>query len=211
MRTNPLVGILQAVRPLRRRNIRRGERIGRVDVCGSSRSGQAVHRPPIAFPPRTTQLITEHTRFTIRRLKRVQATRFNRRQQRDHRYQEGCFLARSASGRPHSPKYHWGPTAGQPLAYRYVGGGTGVSGSGPFQAARDLLLRQPPRASLADLESLIDENQQMTDPARQLIDFLCPKPPCFPCRDRRVWKDLHRGPDDCGGGSQRTPSRNHRR
>jgi predicted RecB family nuclease len=45
----------------------------------------------------------------------------------------------------------------------------GIGGPGPFRAARDLLLRQPPRASLANVEALIDEHQQMTDAARQLV------------------------------------------
>jgi len=45
----------------------------------------------------------------------------------------------------------------------------GISGPGSFRAARDLLLRQPPRASLADVEPLIDERQQMSDAARQLV------------------------------------------
>ncbi len=45
----------------------------------------------------------------------------------------------------------------------------GIGGSGPFRAARDLLLRQPSRASLANLEPLIDAHQQMTDAARQLV------------------------------------------
>jgi hypothetical protein len=45
----------------------------------------------------------------------------------------------------------------------------GLGGPGPFRAARDLLLRQPPRASLANVVSLIDEREQMTDAARQLV------------------------------------------
>jgi uncharacterized protein len=49
----------------------------------------------------------------------------------------------------------------------------GISAPGPFQAARDLLLRQAPRASLANLEILIDDNHQMTDAARQLIASIC--------------------------------------
>ena len=49
----------------------------------------------------------------------------------------------------------------------------GISAPGPLQAARDLLLRQPPPASLANLETLIDENSRMTDPARQLISSIC--------------------------------------
>lgn len=45
----------------------------------------------------------------------------------------------------------------------------GIGGPGPFRAARDLLLRQPPRASLVNVEALIDEHQQMTDAARLLV------------------------------------------
>jgi predicted RecB family nuclease len=45
----------------------------------------------------------------------------------------------------------------------------GINVPGPFRAARDLLLRQPPRASLAGVEPLIGENQQMSDRARQLV------------------------------------------
>ncbi len=56
----------------------------------------------------------------------------------------------------------------------------GISGPGPFQAARELLLRQPPRASLANLETLVDESQQMTEAARQLIGSLCPHASVLP-------------------------------
>jgi len=56
----------------------------------------------------------------------------------------------------------------------------GVSGPGPFQAARDLMVHQPPRASLARLEFLIDENHQMTDAARQLIASLCSQASVLP-------------------------------
>jgi predicted RecB family nuclease len=45
----------------------------------------------------------------------------------------------------------------------------GINGSGPFRAARDLLLQQAPRASLDNIEVLIDEHQQVTDAARQLV------------------------------------------
>jgi len=56
----------------------------------------------------------------------------------------------------------------------------GISGPGPFQAARDLLLRQSPRASLANCETLIDENHQLTDAARQLIGSLCSQASVLP-------------------------------
>jgi hypothetical protein len=45
----------------------------------------------------------------------------------------------------------------------------GINGLGPFRAARDLLLRQPPRASLDNVETLIDERQHVTDAARQFV------------------------------------------
>ncbi|HEV2172643.1 MAG TPA: AAA domain-containing protein [Nitrospira sp.] len=44
----------------------------------------------------------------------------------------------------------------------------GISGPGPFQAARDLLLRQPPRVSLANIDSPVSEHQ-LTDAARQVV------------------------------------------
>ena len=44
-----------------------------------------------------------------------------------------------------------------------------ISGPGPFQAARDLLLRQPPRASLANVEPLIDDREQLAHNARELV------------------------------------------
>jgi len=56
----------------------------------------------------------------------------------------------------------------------------GVSSVGPFQAARDLLLRQPPRVSLIDVESLIGENQEMTDAARQIVLSLYPQVSVLP-------------------------------
>jgi uncharacterized protein len=49
----------------------------------------------------------------------------------------------------------------------------GVSGSGPFQAARDLLLRQPPAISLANLDNVFGQNGEMTQTARREIDSLC--------------------------------------
>jgi uncharacterized protein len=56
----------------------------------------------------------------------------------------------------------------------------GVSGPGRFQAARDLLLRQPPRASPANIESLFDEREQMTGIARQMMRSLCAQPSVLP-------------------------------
>jgi len=56
----------------------------------------------------------------------------------------------------------------------------GISGPGSFQAARDLLLRQPPRASFTNLETLIGEDQCLTDAARQLIGSLCTQSSVLP-------------------------------
>jgi predicted RecB family nuclease len=56
----------------------------------------------------------------------------------------------------------------------------GISGPGQFQAARDLLLRQQPRIPLADTEPLIDERQQMTEVARQMVCSLCRQPSVLP-------------------------------
>lgn len=44
----------------------------------------------------------------------------------------------------------------------------GISGPGPFQAARDLLLRQPPRVSLANIDSPVSEHE-LTVAARQVV------------------------------------------
>jgi uncharacterized protein len=49
----------------------------------------------------------------------------------------------------------------------------GISGPGRFQAARDLLLRQPPQVSLTNMDSLFDEHEQMTEIARQIMRSLC--------------------------------------
>ena len=56
----------------------------------------------------------------------------------------------------------------------------GVSGSGPFQAARDLLLRQPPRISLANLENMFDRHGEMTETARRETNSLCAQPSVLP-------------------------------
>jgi predicted RecB family nuclease len=45
----------------------------------------------------------------------------------------------------------------------------GIGGPGPFQAARDLLLRQAPKAPLGDAEHPVNEQEQLTDAARQLV------------------------------------------
>ncbi|HET6932345.1 MAG TPA: TM0106 family RecB-like putative nuclease [Candidatus Acidoferrum sp.] len=56
----------------------------------------------------------------------------------------------------------------------------GISGPGPFQAARDLLLRQPPRVSLADLENMYDQKGEITEVARQTLHSLCAQPSVLP-------------------------------
>lgn len=56
----------------------------------------------------------------------------------------------------------------------------GVSGSGPFQAARGLLLRQPPLISLANLDNMFDQTGEMTESARREIDSLCAQPSVLP-------------------------------
>ncbi len=56
----------------------------------------------------------------------------------------------------------------------------GISGPGSFQAARDLLLRHPPRISLASLENMFDRNEEMTETARQEMYSLCAQPSVLP-------------------------------
>lgn len=56
----------------------------------------------------------------------------------------------------------------------------GISDPGSFQAARDLLLRQPPRVSLANLESMFDRNGKMTETAGQEMRSLCGQPSVLP-------------------------------
>jgi hypothetical protein len=56
----------------------------------------------------------------------------------------------------------------------------GISGPGEFQAARDLLLRQPPQASLAKIENLFDKSEKMTGRARQMMRSLCDQPSVLP-------------------------------
>jgi predicted RecB family nuclease len=55
-----------------------------------------------------------------------------------------------------------------------------LSGPGHFQAARDLLLRQPPRVPLAGIENLFDKREQMTEKARQMMRSLCAQPSVLP-------------------------------
>ncbi len=56
----------------------------------------------------------------------------------------------------------------------------GISGPGRFQAARDLLLRQPPRVALTNIESLFDESEQMTEVAREMMRSLCVRSSVLP-------------------------------
>jgi uncharacterized protein len=56
----------------------------------------------------------------------------------------------------------------------------GIDGHGPIQTAKDLLLRQPPRASLPGDESLLDENGQMTEVSKRLVQSLCTQPNVLP-------------------------------
>jgi predicted RecB family nuclease len=56
----------------------------------------------------------------------------------------------------------------------------GISEDGAFQAARDLLLRQPPRVPLIDADPILDENDRMTDAAKRLILSLCTQPAVLP-------------------------------
>lgn len=51
----------------------------------------------------------------------------------------------------------------------------GISGPGSFQAARDLLLRHPPKLSLADIESPVREHH-LTNDARQVVRSLPSQP-----------------------------------
>lgn len=51
-----------------------------------------------------------------------------------------------------------------------------IVGAGTFQAARDLLLRQPPRVSLADADPLLDENGRITEAAARLVRSMWTEP-----------------------------------
>jgi len=56
----------------------------------------------------------------------------------------------------------------------------GIAGPGPFQAARDLLVRHAPRVSLANLENMFDEKGTMTETAWQTLHSLCAQPSVLP-------------------------------
>ncbi len=56
----------------------------------------------------------------------------------------------------------------------------GISNPGPFQTARDLLLRQHPRISLANLENIFDQDGKMTEAAQEEMRSLCAQPSVLP-------------------------------
>jgi uncharacterized protein len=56
----------------------------------------------------------------------------------------------------------------------------GISGPGPFQAARDLLLRHPPRAPLTNLEIMFGQDGEMTELARQTLHSISTQPSLLP-------------------------------
>lgn len=56
----------------------------------------------------------------------------------------------------------------------------GVAAPGPFQTARDLLLRHPPRVSLANLENMFERYAELTETARQLMHLLCAQTSVLP-------------------------------
>jgi predicted RecB family nuclease len=56
----------------------------------------------------------------------------------------------------------------------------GISGNGLYQAARDLLLHRSPRMPLGDIESLVDEQHQLTETGRRIAVSLCPEVSVLP-------------------------------
>ena len=56
----------------------------------------------------------------------------------------------------------------------------GIAGEGPFKAARDLLLRFPPEALKAKMETLVGADDQLTGPARDLLRSLATTPSVLP-------------------------------
>ena len=58
-------------------------------------------------------------------------------------------------------------------------GQNGIAAEGPFQAARDLLLRQRPRALKLPIESTVKEGQ-LTKESRDLVASLCKEPSILP-------------------------------
>jgi uncharacterized protein len=55
-----------------------------------------------------------------------------------------------------------------------------ITADGPFQAARDLLRRRPPRELPVDAEAFLDSDGQITDQARKMIQSLCSQPAVLP-------------------------------
>lgn len=56
----------------------------------------------------------------------------------------------------------------------------GVIGLGPFEAARNLLLRRPPGMLLDSSEPLVDEHEKLTEPAKRLVNFISGEPSILP-------------------------------
>jgi uncharacterized protein len=54
--------------------------------------------------------------------------------------------------------------------------GNGIDGPGPFSAARNLLLRRPPRSLRSFSESIIDGNGQLSAAARDLVNSIAQEP-----------------------------------
>lgn len=55
-----------------------------------------------------------------------------------------------------------------------------IIAAGMFQTARDLLLRQAPRVSLAEADPLLDDHGRMTDGAARLVRSICTEPTVLP-------------------------------
>lgn len=56
----------------------------------------------------------------------------------------------------------------------------GISSPGPFQIARDLLLRCAPRVSLANAEEFFDRHAKFTEKAQEMLRSLCAQPSVLP-------------------------------
>jgi predicted RecB family nuclease len=56
----------------------------------------------------------------------------------------------------------------------------GIDADGPYRAERDLLLRKRPRALTTALESVIDDNGQLTEAAKDLVVHLATEPSVLP-------------------------------
>jgi AAA domain len=58
--------------------------------------------------------------------------------------------------------------------------GNGIDAQGPFRAQRDLLLRRPPRVLGSPLNSIVDNNGQLSDTAKDLVFSLSQKASVLP-------------------------------